>query len=72
MSAAEEQIGCPAALDPELWLWVESWVVLLALMNGEGLDISESSQKLIQTGRCHVTEGPVQMTRASSEARAQQ
>lgn len=37
-------------------------------MNGEGLDISESSPKLIQTGSCCVTEEPTETMRAGSEA----
>lgn len=45
MSAAKEQIKCPPALDPEFLLRVESWVAPLALMDGESLDISESSRK---------------------------
>lgn len=55
MSAAKEQIRCPAALDPELLLRVESWVALLALMNGQSLDIPECSQKVIQRGSYCVT-----------------
>lgn len=47
MLAAKEQIKCPAVLDPKFLLRVESWVAPLPLMDGESLDIPESSRKLI-------------------------
>lgn len=72
MSAAKEQIRSPTALDPEFLLRLESWVALLALMDGESLDISESSRKLIQTGSCFVTKEPFQRLRAGSEASVSQ
>jgi hypothetical protein len=72
MLAAKEQIKCPAALDPKFLLRVESWVAPLPLMDGESLDIPESSRKLIQTGSRFVTEEPFQRTRAGSEASVSQ